>query len=323
MKLQNFKNKNRNIVKKFIDFRKNTNISEINKLNFSWSNWGFGLEPFEVSVKRLNKYGIRFIELHGNKYGEDLGYKSKEVNNILKSYNISVSGICGMVFPESESSSSSGFVRQQYIDYIKRHIEFCKEVGGTYILFTPGAVGRPQKYDDSEFYRAAETIRLLADDFHKYDIRCALEPVRKDEVSLCHNFSEVNALINEINHPGVKHICGDLYHMLHEESHIGETILKYGKMMTNLHLADTNRLALGTGMLDLDIVIMSLYLTGYNNNKCFCSAEPLGGGANPYDMLHGRQDPAVLDELVAKTTSYFHEREEEILNADDNELLAY
>ncbi len=45
------------------------------KLNFSWSNWGFGMETLAVSAARLQRAGIEFIELHGNHYGPDLGYK--------------------------------------------------------------------------------------------------------------------------------------------------------------------------------------------------------------------------------------------------------
>ncbi len=94
--------------------------------------------------------------------------------------------------------------------------------------------------------------------------------MRRDEVSLCHTFAEAKNLIDAINHPGIQHIAGDVFHMLVGEEHIGKTILNYGHMMTNLHLADTNRRALGTGMLDLDIVIMALYVAGYNNDRCFC-----------------------------------------------------
>ena len=92
-------------------------------------------------------------------------------------------------------------------------------------------------------------------------------------------------------------------------------------MLTNLHLADTNRRGLGTGSLDLDIVIMSLYVIGYNNENCFCTLEPLGGGANPYDMLYGQPDIEAVDALVSGTAEYFFERENELLNAADEELL--
>jgi sugar phosphate isomerase/epimerase len=232
-----------------------------------------------------------------------------------------VGGICGMVWDESEFASNSPIVRQRCIDYFRRQITFCAEVGGKYVLFHPGAIGRTKPYDDNEFFRAAETIRIVARDFLSHGIRCGIEPVRRDEVSFCHTFKEAKALIDEINHPGVQHIAGDLFHMLLGEEHIGETILRYGNMMTNLHMADTNRRALGSGMLDLDIVIMSLYLVEYNNDKCFCTPEPLGAGSNPYEQMYGRPDGKMLDDLVAQTASYFYQREEELLNADEKELL--
>lgn len=274
-----------------------------------------------VSVSRLARNGIRYIELPGNLYGKDLGYKPDEVLAILGDHGIKVSGICGMVYLENEFASTNHFARQLGVDYMRTHIEFCAAVGGRYILFGPCAVGRPKKYDDNEFQRAADTMRILGDDFVRHGIRGAIEPVRRDEVSLCHTFAEARSLIEAINHPGIQHIAGDVFHMLVGEEHIGTTIVSYGHMMTNLHLADTNRRALGTGMLDLDIVIMALYVAGYNNDRCFCSPEPLGTGANPYDQMYGTSDPAMLDELVRQTASYFYARERAVLGATDVELL--
>ena len=98
-------------------------------------------------------------------------------------------------------------------------------------------------------------------------------------------------------------------------------MISCGEMLTNLHLAGTNRRGLGTGSLDLDIVIMALYVIGYNNQYCFCTLEPLGGGANPYDMLYGQPDIKAVDTLVNGTAAYFFGRENEVLNAGDEELL--
>ena len=86
-------------------------------------------------------------------------------------------------------------------------------------------------------------------------------------------------------------------------------------------LVDTTRMALGKGCLDLDLVLMALYVIGYNNDKCFCSPEPLGPGGDPYPQMYGRPDPEVLDKLVEQTALTFYEREEEILTASDDELM--
>jgi D-psicose/D-tagatose/L-ribulose 3-epimerase len=320
MRPQNFQLKDREVTQRFLDWRKQHPQFKP-RLKLSWSNWGFGIEPLEVSAVRLAKYGIHYIELHGNRYGPDLGYKTKETRKILDDNGIQVAGVCGMVSPESELSSNKPHITQRSIDYFRRNIEMCAELGGSYILFTPGAVGRPIPYDNNEFYRAADAIRILGDDFVKHGVRAAIEPVRAAEVSFCHTFAEAKALIERVDHPGVQHIAGDLYHMLVGEENIGQTILDYGSMMLNLHMADTNRTALGKGMLNLDLVLMALYVIGYDEGECFCTPEPLGPGGDPYPQMWGNPDSEMLDQLVAQTAAYFYMREKEILTASDEELM--
>lgn len=322
MKEQNFQIKDRQVIEKFVAYRqKNPNPSR--RLALSWSNWGFGIEPFDRSVARLSKNKVGWIELHGNRYGPDLGYKTEETKKILADHGVKVSGVCGMVSPECELSSNRPHVTQRSIDYFRRNIDMCAELGGSYLLFAPGAVGRPTPYDENEFHRAAEAIRILGDHFQSRGVRAAIEPVRAAEVSFCHTFAEAKRLIDEVNHPAVRHIAGDVYHMYVEEEHVSATILEYGRMMTNLHMADSNRKALGLGAMDLDLILMALHATGYANEKSFCSAEPLGPAADPYPQMFGSPEPRVLDALVSQTAGYFREREEQILSAPLSELLRW
>jgi len=313
MKLQNYERRNKIIRENFLKMKSEHPNQFKRRLNLAWSNWGFGLEKFEDSAERLSKAGMQFIEIHGNKYGDDLGYNPREVNKILSDHNIKVSGICGMFASDCDLSSNRGIFRQNAIDYIRRNIALGKEICATYFLIVPGAVGRPQKIDAAEFDRSVETLRLVADDFIKAKIRGAVEPIRSAEVSLCHTVDDALKYIKALDHPGVQHINGDVYHMLSEENHIGEAILKAGERLINLHLADSNRRALGDGCLDIDTMIMALYLTGYNREGCFATAEPLGPGGDPYPVMYERPDRKVLDQLVQKTVFYFREREEEVL----------
>ena len=103
--------------------------------------------------------------------------------------------------------------------------------------------------------------------------------------------------------------------MQSEESHIGEAILQAGERLVNLHMADSNRCALGEGSLDLDTIIMALYLVGFNRDGCFVTPEPLGPGGDPYPAMYGNPDKKVLDEMVRKTATCFREREEQVLSA--------
>jgi sugar phosphate isomerase/epimerase len=312
--MQNYEVKNKKIREEFLRLKNESPEKFEHRLNLSWSNWGFGIEPLSVSARRLEKSGIRYIELHGNHYGPDLGYKVNEVSRILSDHNIAVGGVCGMFSKDSDLSSNRAVHRQAAIDYLKREIEFTSDMGGSYILVVPGAVGRPAAYDNTEFERSVETLQIVADLFTKCNVKAAIEPIRSAEVSFIHTFADAKRYIKAVDHPGVRHINGDVYHMQSGESHIGETIVDAGEMLVNLHLADSNRCALGDGSLDLDTLIMALYVSGFNREGCYITPEPLGPGGDPYPAMYGKPDEETLDKLVMQTSSYFRCREDAVLS---------
>jgi D-psicose/D-tagatose/L-ribulose 3-epimerase len=310
LKLQNFERKNEKIRSVFLSLKKKYPERFAARLDLSWSNWGFGTEPLEISAARLMKAGIRYIELHGNHYGPDLGYRPKETLDILDGYGIKTAGICGMFSADNDLSSSHAIHRQAAIDYIRREIEFAVSVNAGYMLIVPGAVGRPAAYDANEFERSAETLRMLGDLFYESHIKAAIEPIRSAEVSFIHTVADAKRYIEAIGHPGISHINGDVYHMQSEEKHIGEAILEAGELLVNLHVADSNRCALGDGSLDIDTVIMALYITGHNRSGKYVTPEPLGPGGDPYPAMYGKADGKALDRLADRTAKYFRERED-------------
>jgi len=314
MTKQNYDIKNEKILEEITNLkRKNPGLFK-RRLDLSWSNWGFGVEDLEASAKRLADAGIDYIELHGNHYGDDLGYEVNETLKVLGDHGLQVSGICGMFSAGNDLSSNDPRQRQAAIDYLKREVSFAEAVKARYILVVPGAVGRPEAYDDMEFDRSAATLRTIARLFVEHDVRAAIEPIRSAEVSIVHTVADAIRYIDTVNHPGVRHINGDVYHMQTEESHIGEAILQAGDRLLNLHLADSNRCALGEGFLDLDTIIRALYLNSYNDEGKFVTPEPLGPGGNPYPAMYGRPDAKQLDRMVEQSVRYFREREEVVLS---------
>jgi len=309
---QNYEMKTQKIREQFVARLKADSSLRNKKLKLSWSNWGFGIEPLATSAKRLAANGIEWIELHGNRYGADLGYKAKDVLSVLGDHGVKVAGVCGMFSADNDLASNSGVQRQAAVDYIRRQIALCREVGGSYMLVVPGAVGRPAAYDDSEFHRSVETLRLVADEFAQAGVRAAVEPIRSAEVSLVHTFADAAAYIAAVDSPGVQHINGDVFHMQVEESNIAATVASAGERLINLHLADSNRCALGEGSMDLDSILMALYAIDYADGPRFCTPEPLGPRGDPYPAMNGKPDPAALDRLVSQTATYFRHREAQI-----------
>lgn len=313
MAKQNYEMKNDMIRETFLNLKRSQPDRFSRRLNLSWSNWGFGMESLADSAARLARNGVQFIELHGNHYGPDLGYRPDETRRILADHGIRVGGICGMFSPDNDLSSNRAVHRQAAIDYLRRELEFASAVEADYILVVPGAVGRPKAYDDMEFERSVETLRLVVDDFARHNIPAAIEPIRSAEVSFCHTIADAKRFIAAVGHPMIAGINGDVYHMQAEEAHIGAALIDAGDQLINLHLADSHRGALGTGAMDLDTIIRALYVIGFNVEGRYVTPEPLGPGGDPYPAMYGRPDATALDALVEQSVRYFREREEAVL----------
>ncbi|HTV53930.1 MAG TPA: sugar phosphate isomerase/epimerase [Terriglobia bacterium] len=314
MRQQHFEESNGRIEARFRELKKKSPEKLKTRLNLSWSNWGFGREPLAESAARLEKNGVPYIELHGNHYGPDLGYKVEETLKVLADHGLRVSGVCGMFSADNDLASNRAVCRQSAVDYLKREAPFTRDVGGAYLLVVPGAVGRPKAYDDVEFERSAETLAMCAHLFTECGVKAAIEPIRSAEVSFVHTVADAKRYLNAVGHPGVAHINGDVYHMQSEERHIGEAILDAGEMLVNLHFADSNRCALGEGSIDVGTIIRALYLIGHNQDGRFVTFEPLGPGGDPYPAMHGRPDKPKLDALVSASISYFRACEELVLS---------
>lgn len=149
MEMQNFEKKNREIQNSFFNLKKENPEKLKKKLKLSWSNWGFGMEKLSDSAERLASAGIKYMELHGNHYGPDLGYEAQDVMKILGDCGIKVAGICGIFSADNDLSSNRGIHRQAAIDYLRRELEFASEVNASYInecFVTPeplGAIANP------------------------------------------------------------------------------------------------------------------------------------------------------------------------------------
>lgn len=309
---QNWQRKSEAVRKAYLEAKAADPARFARRIDLSWSIWMFGLEPIGASLDRLARNGVRFVELKGDRWTADSGIPLPGLRSALSDAGMAASGACGMFSPENDLSSPSVYSRQNAIDYIRRELELLAELSASYLLVAPTAVGRPLASDSSELARSAESLRKCGDDFARSGIKASIEPIRAAEVSLVHTVSDALRYIEAVDHPAIGHINGDVYHMTLEESHVGEAILSASDRLANLHLADTNRNALGTGSLDLDTAIMASYLVGMNREGRFLTHEPLGPFSDPYVLANGPCNVEVMEQLVAKSVACFREREEAV-----------
>ncbi|MBO8167310.1 MAG: sugar phosphate isomerase/epimerase [Kosmotoga sp.] len=304
-KEQNFQIKNRKIRELYINEKRKEPERFLRRLDLSWSIWMFGIEPFENSLGRLKRNGLNFVEVKG-----DTSIKVDEIKNALKKYEMEVSGACGLFPTNRDLSSNDREIRENAVNYLKDLTEYVSLIGGKYIVIVPSAVGRNTALDSEEFSRSVQALKSCSKYFASNKVAAAIEPIRSAEVSLIHTVDDALKYINAINDSAISHINGDIYHMLNEESHIGEAILKCAEKLINLHIADSNRDAPGKGMIDIDVVIMAAYIVGMNQPGRFLTFEPLGPYPDPYVLSTQKCMVDIMDNLVKESVSYFREREE-------------
>ncbi len=304
MRQQHFEEANSKIQQRFHELKP---VQLNPRLKLSWSNWGFGRESLADSAARLAKSKVPYIELHGNHYGPDLGYKVDETLKILGDHGLKVSGVCGMFSADNDLACNRAVCRQAAsgLPRPRSSLHACR--------WWRLPACRPRRRRTAQGLRRRR-IRALRGDprnarrlFQKHGIKAAIEPIRSAEVSLVHTISDAKRYLAQVNHPGVGHINGDVYHMQSEERHIGDAILDAGDQLVNLHMADSNRCAMGEGSMDLATIIRALYVIGFNQGDRFVTFEPLGPGGDPYPAMHGKPDKPKLDALVETSIRYFRE----------------
>ena len=316
MSHQNYRKRDLEIHKRFLEEKQKDPERFAKRLNLSWSIWMFGIEPLEDSLERVKTSGVEYVELKGDNYTKDVRSDPQGVLATLSEKGMRVSGVIGLFSSSNDLSSNDPYIRQKAIEYVRNQLEYARLVGGHYFIIVPSAVGRPQPLDSAEFHRSVSSLRTCAKDFERTGIKAAIEPIRSAEVSLIHSLEDVTRYIKAIDHHAIAHINGDIYHMLTEEQHIGETIIACGSRLINLHLADTNRDAVGKGMMDIDTVIMASYISGMNEEGRFLTFEPLGPYPDPYVLSNEPCKAELMDELVRSSVSYFRQREDVVRSLD-------
>ena len=112
-----------------------------------------------------------------------------------------------------------------------------------------------------------EGLDLLGRHANQYGKVLLFEPLNRYETDQANTGDQAIALTQGI--PNVR-ILADLFHMNIEEANIADSIRRAGDAIGHVHFADTNRMAIGFGHLDLPPIIAALQQVGY---KGYLSAE--------------------------------------------------
>lgn len=286
---------------------------------YAVSNWIYGEEALDRVFAKLKRLGYDGIELTG----EPGRYVPKAVNRLCSNYGLKVLSIAG-IYPwptaKRDLSNPDPFVRERAIGYLRRCCEFAAELGAPLVVVVPAAVGRtnpignPQgetEWDQAaerEWGYAIDSVREAACYAEATGVLLAIEPINRYETFLVNTAEQGQRFISEVGSNMVKlHL--DTFHMNIEEKNLAEAIRRSEGLLVNLHVADSNRQAVGRGHIDFGAIIEALYDIDYQGAVVL---EPLLPVANPYKAISFPHHKKILDTYLEESIQRLKQYEVEI-----------
>lgn len=225
------------------------------RLRISTCEWVFGSRPLPFVAQAVKDAGIDGIHLRGDAGGRDL----REIRAILEPEGLAVRGVTPtIVWPRDNAdlSNPDPIARRRAIDYYRGLIDLAREVGSPSIGIVPAAEGRlaPIEDPDREWSLAVESVRALARYAHDSGVIIGIEPLNRYETYLVNRVSDALRFVDEVSSRGVGVIV-DAFHMSIEEADPASAVREVGELLLEVQLADSNRLAPGSGHLDVQAIV--------------------------------------------------------------------
>lgn len=253
-------------------------------MKFSICSWTFGDAPIDEVMRFVAETGYDAIEIRA---AVDK-YNWQEIKSLSESLSLEIGGLTGDTgWPNEEQdlANKNPENRKKAVQYFKRQIEAAHEVGGKYLVVCPSAVGKaaPMGEPGEDWQWAVESVRQLTGLASELDITLVIEPLNRYESCIVNNSEDALRFVQELQHPKVKTLL-DTYHMNIEDQYMDTPFKELVNHLEIIHVADSNRQALGRGHINFDEVISGIKSSGFDRTIVVECTAP---GPNPFQADKG------------------------------------
>ncbi|MCC5906882.1 MAG: sugar phosphate isomerase/epimerase [Balneolaceae bacterium] len=180
---------------------------------------------------------------------------------VIKENGLSVTN-CAAMGPGRDLVHPDKDIRAAGMEYIKKSIEASHEMGSdTFAGPLYAEVGRLWNMTAEERTSHEELLvsqlQQLSEHAKPANITLCVEALNRFETSFLNLTSQVNDIVDRVNHPNCK-ILFDLFHAGIEEKNLGDAIREAGDRLFHFQLAENDRGTPGTGQLDWNGVAEAL-----------------------------------------------------------------
>lgn len=280
---------------------------------------------FRAIIDRFSDIGYTCVELPPEPFMDDKK-AAKDIVNYAASKNVEIIFSCG--FPaDCDMASDSEFVRlngRRYLNNILDVMEYAKIsfLGGTFYTRWPSYRTQILTCEEKRSFteRTADCLRESVSTLEDRGITLAIEPLNRFEGFLINTAEEGTAFCDLVGNKQLG-IMLDVFHMSMEEDNIFSAILKSGKYLKHLHLAENNRKLPGTGSFDWRKFFISLKNIGYCyrlDTESFITAEgSVSASVALWRDLSNNADEEGYRKLMSQSLGFISHLEKEYLSLSE------
>ena len=259
--------------------------------------WIFAGRPIEQVLELLREAGYDGLEVNGEP-ARDVG----ALAGAVESAGLRVTGttaICNWPTDERDLAHPEREARRRAVDYYRGCVDLAAAVGAPVVGVIPAAVGRLDALTsyEREWDWAADGVREVALYAAERNVAVAVEAINRYETHLVNRVEQALELAAESEVPGTR-VIADAFHMQLEEADSAQAIEAAGARLAALHLADSNRLGLGEGQLELAPLAEAARRVGFDGPFVLECTAP---GPNPFKADKGQEAMALLDRYVRQS----------------------
>ncbi len=246
-------------------------------MKFSMCTAVYGMHDLHDTIDRAAMHGFDAVELTAALHlpvGGTQQYR-REVKGWIRDAGLECSALHYIFDGSVKLATSDRDLNAKCADYLCKVVDVAADMDAKTVII--GSGGTTRSVDDG--VDRAEAARCMADVIRKVgeyashkDVYLAVEAINRYETNLLNTMQEATEFTKLVDHPYVRTMA-DTYHINIEESNPVDSVKTYGYMLQNLHLADSNRHAPGTGHIDFKAIADALLETGFDK---FCSFEVFG-----------------------------------------------
>lgn len=189
--------------------------------------------------EKMQQYGYSYVEEGVSHFLAPIK-SEEEFNKLLEEAANSPLPVkaCNSFIPGNLKSVGADAVHNEVLEFAETAFRRAQRAGVEIIVFGSGGSrsipeGFSREKARAQFVELGKKMSPIA---QKYNVTIVLEPLNTTECNFINSVTEGGEIVKDINHPNFM-LLADLYHMKMENEG-PESIVKYGKLIKHVHLAE-------------------------------------------------------------------------------------